>query len=429
MNKPGATRHAGLASMLACLALGVATPPPASAQNTENSVGLLLRWVDTKPDEGVRNYAVFLGFHNGEFDGFELGQPANAFVAEWLPRGFGPPTDIINAFEQRHPGSRGAWIWNPTGEGNANLALPPPRVVSVTVDPRRHRFLSYLSALAPTNDAFIGNDDPFQVEVFDADGRFKGPLYVDVFGNQVVDAGICANDEARLTGLDVAPYDQQQCQPGEGVVDLHPGLNGSYRNPFGSPQRVLGGETTFYVPGHPNFQRYDGLDADFSRPGHKIGRLVISRDSASGNWSGSWYSPDHSGEGFNIEILEPDADNPRARILVYWYTYTPDGSGEQVWLTGVGEFDTDEGRSANVAMHYTRGGGFASPLNPGLVERIPWGSIRIYLGHCDRGHVHYAPSDPAWPAGDYAIRRLSPQIEGLGWVCRPGDAQLVLPGG
>jgi hypothetical protein len=244
-------RAAGMAAMLASIALAVATPPPVLAQNTENSVRLLLRWVETKPDEGLRNYAVFLGFHNGEFDSFDLGQPANAFIAEWLPRGFGPSAAVIEAFERRYPGATGAWLWNPTGEGNANLALPPPRFASVSVDPRRHRFLSYLTPLAPTNDALAGNEDPFQIEVFDADGRFKGPLYVDVYGNQVVDAGICANDEARLTGLDVAPYDQQQCQPGEGVVDLHPGLNGSYRNPAGSPQRVLGGETTFYVRAIP----------------------------------------------------------------------------------------------------------------------------------------------------------------------------------
>jgi hypothetical protein len=428
MIKCCAIRLACVAALLASVALGVMIPQGAWAQNTETSVRLLLRWVDTTPDEGMRNYAVFLGFHNGEFDSFDLGQPANAFVAQWLPRGFGPRVEAIAAFEQRYPGARGAWLWNPTGEGNGNLALPPPRLASVAVDPLRHRFLSYLTPLAPTNDAFAGNEDPFQIEVFDADGRFKGPLYVDVYGNQVLDAGICANDEARLAGLDVAPYDEQECQPGEGLVHLHPGLNGSYRNPAGSPQRVLGGETTFHVPGHPNFQRYDEIAADFSRPGHRIGRLIISRDSASGNASGSWYSPERSGEGFNVEILEPDAGNPRARILVYWYTYTPDGSGEQVWLTGVGEFDADGGVAANVPLHYTEGGQFASPLNPGLVERIPWGSIRIGLSHCDRGHVYYEPSDPRWPAGDYAIRRLSPQIEGLGWVCRPEDAHLVLPG-
>jgi hypothetical protein len=283
--------------------------------------------------------------------------------------------------------------------------------------------------MVPSNDAFIGNEDPFEIEIFDADGRFKGPFYVDIYGNEVIDGGTCANDEARLTGLDVGSTGDQECQPGEGRVELHPGLNGSYRNPSATPQRILGGETYYLDPTHPSFQRYDEIDADFSRPGYKIGRLIVSRNSASGNWSGSWYSPERSGEGFNVEILEPDAGNPRARILVYWYTYTPDGSGEQVWLTGVGEFDADGGVAANVPLHYTEGGRFASPLNPGLVERIPWGSVRIGFGNCDEGRVFYFPNDPAWPAGDYFIRRLSPQIEGLGWVCRPGDAQLVLPGG
>jgi hypothetical protein len=414
--------------MLACLALAVATPPPASAQNTENSVGLLLRWDETKPESALSTLVIFAGFHNGEFDSFDFGQPANPLVAEWLPRAFAPGAEFISAFEQRYPGAKGAWIWNPGSNGNANPTLPPPGFVAVTVDPQRHRFLSYLSRLRPSNDAFIGNEDPFQIEVFDSEGRFRGPFYVDIYGNQVVDAGLCSNDEARLSGLDVAPYEEQECQSGEGHVRLHPGLNGSFRNPTAMPQRVLGGQTYYYQPSHPNFQHYDEIDADFSRPGYKIGRLIVSRNWATGNWSGSWYSPERSGEGFNVEILEPDAGNPRARILVYWYTYTPDGSGEQVWLTGVGEFDADGGIAANVPLHYTEGGRFASPLNPGLVERIPWGSIRIGFGTCDEGRVFYFPSDPAWPAGDYFIRRLSPQIEGLGWVCRPEDAQLVLPG-
>jgi hypothetical protein len=416
--------------LLVILALEVSAVPHALAQNSQNSVGLLLRWDETKPEDALTNVIVFLGFHNGEFDSFNFGQPVNALVADWLPRAFGPPPEFISAFEQRYPGTKGAWIWNPASTGIAYPGVPPPAgSVSVTVDPQRHRFLSYLSGLHPSNDAFIGNEDPFHVEVFDADGRFKGPLYVDVYGNQVIDAGICANDEARLTGLDVASTGEQECRPGEGRVEMHSGLNGSYRNPSGTPQRILGGQTYYYEPNSGSFQRYDEVDADFSRPGYKIGRLIVSRNSASGNWSGSWYSPERSGEGFNVEILEPDTGNPRARILVYWYTYTPDGSGEQVWLTGVGEFDADGGVAANVPLHYTEGGRFASPLNPGLVERIPWGSIRIGFGTCDEGRVFYFPSDPAWPAGDYFIRRLSPQIEGLGWVCRPGDALLVLPGG
>jgi hypothetical protein len=430
MIESDANRHAVSAVMLAAFAFGLALTPPATAQNTENSVGLLLRWVDTKPDQSLANFVVFLGFHNGQFDSYDLGQPVDPLVAEWIPRGFNPATDLIEAFETRFAGAKGAWIWNPNPD---TLSFPGPStqpwVAVADVDPQRHRFLSYLSRLTPANDAFIANEDPFQIEVFDAQGRFRGPLYVDVYGNQVIDAGLCGNDEARLTGLDVALYEEQLCQSGEGHAQLHPGLNGSYRNPSGIPQRILGGETYYLNPGQTHFRRYGEIGADFSRPGHKLGRLIVSRWTATGNWSGSWYSPERSGEGFNVEVLEPDAGNQRARILVYWYTYTPDGSGEQVWLTGVGEFDADNGLAANVPLHYTEGGRFASPLNPGLVERRPWGSIRIRFewSSCTDGRVHWFPDDPAWPTGDYAIRRLSPQIEGLGWVCRPGDAQLVLP--
>ncbi len=47
-----------------------------------------------------------------------------------------------------------------------------------------------------------------------------------------------------------------------------------------------------------------------------------------GSYSGAWYDPSHSGEGFVVEVHD------NAKALVYWFTYT--ASGEQRWMLGVG---------------------------------------------------------------------------------------------
>ena len=87
------------------------------------------------------------------------------------------------------------------------------------------------------------------------------------------------------------------------------------------------------------------------------------------------------------------------------------------------------GISADVPLYSTRGGRFASLDNPAQGEVTPWGRIEVILpeGGCGPGRVRHAPEQPGWPAGEYPIHRLSPQIEGLRFVCHRSDAHLVLP--
>ncbi len=343
-----------------------------------------------------------------------------------------PAPEFQSAFTAAWPGAIIDRIWNPKPP-LAGTQMPPggnPPVAwqtVVTVNPAQHRFVSYFSLLHPANDAMVANEDPYQIEVFDSQGRFRGPLLVNVHGNRVVDLGLCGNNESQLANLDVANFSAQACTPENGTVRLHPGLNGSHRNPDGQPQRVLGGSTSYLSPGSPGHSFYDPVDADFSRPGYRIAQLQISRWVAPVSLTGSWYSPDHAGEGFNIEIVEAAAGSQNPRILVYWYTFTPDGDGKQVWLAGMADVD-DEDAFADVEMYLTTGGEFASTSNPDLVTRERWGTLRIALGNCEMGQVAWQADDPAWPDGNYTIRRLSPPVEGLGWTCDSREERrLILP--
>lgn len=419
--------------------LVLAVPVTATAEDVEEPVHLLLQWEDTKPEHALQLHGMLLMLHNGEIDLYDYHNPAPPLLSEWLGKGLDhlvsetePPQEggAVHAFRQAYPQAVVSWFWQDefSGQGPQFSGEEINRGHAVVkVDPARHRFLSWLGLLTPSNDAFLGNEDPYQIEIFDENGRFRGPMYLDIDGVQVMDAGLCENTETALPGLD-SDWNDRQCQAGEGTVRFHPGLNGSLRNPDGQPRRILGNDNAGSAD--PVALQYDEIAADFSRPGYRYGRLLIRRLAAGGEASGSWYDPERAGEGFNFQVLEPAEGDWRHRLQVHWYTYAPDGSGRQLWLTGIGDFSTeDAGISGQVLLYSTQGGRFASTDNPELVEASEWGRVEVQFpeGGCGPGLVRYMPEVPGWPTGQYPLYRLSPEIEGLRFVCDPSNAHRVLP--
>ena len=72
----------------------------------------------------------------------------------------------------------------------------------------------------PSNDAFIGNGNPTAYRIFNPDGSFAGPLVIDIFGDEIYDAGTEVNDGlgAPFSTLGGSSTDEN------GTVALHPGL-------------------------------------------------------------------------------------------------------------------------------------------------------------------------------------------------------------
>ncbi len=98
---------------------------------------------------------------------------------------------------------------------------------------------------------------------------------------------------------------------------------------------------------------------------------VAFADLAAVNLSGSWYDPVRSGEGLLIEALGDD------QVLVIWFTYPPAGLGEQSWLLGIGKAS---GHGVEVSdVRRVRGARFGSAFDPGAVQRLPWGSLKLAL--------------------------------------------------
>ena len=215
---------------------------------------------------------------------------------------------------------------NPEGFAGAPLFDPGfSSTEMVYLDAAQHRYLSYAAMLLPSNDAFVANDNPAAYAIFDAEGHFAGPLNINISGQQVWDAGTEANTEA-----DAAFFDQSAPDTGMATTDLialHPGFNGSFGNPTGTPQVFLGGTNG---PGIS----FDETAADFSLPGSQVATIRLSR-AVDGGHSGSWYNPEKDGHGLVLDITH-DTDGHGTRAMVSWYHYSADGSGQQIWLTGVG---------------------------------------------------------------------------------------------
>ncbi|MFU8878640.1 MAG: hypothetical protein ACNA7E_10900, partial [Wenzhouxiangellaceae bacterium] len=119
---------------------------------------------------------------------------------------------------------------------------------------------------------------------------------------------------------------------------------------------------------------------------NRLTRLAGTRcDAFNGfeQYSGAWFDPARDGEGFVIEVLED------RRVVVYWFTYQPDGSGEQVWMMGVGEIarpppitpPSPGPRTVAVAsvrdLIQPRGGVFGPDFDPDDIEAVVWGDLNF----------------------------------------------------
>lgn len=123
-------------------------------------------------------------------------------------------------------------------------------------------------------------------------------------------------------------------------------------------------------------------------------------------YSGAWYSPERSGEGFIVEVL------PDNRAVVYWFTYLPDESGRQAWMIGQARVGglADAGRVAIIEIDPLLQPIDTDQTFPGDlsgVEALDWGELTLAFEGEDSGRVVYDSNFPEYGNGDYPIERLA----------------------
>lgn len=152
---------------------------------------------------GLSITPLYTAFHDGSFDAFDLGgiaSPGLELIAET-----GAPSSIAAERRAIDPDSQPIVLASPDGPP----PIQPGESVSGTIDVNASEelFFTFLSMVLPSNDHFIGNDNPLAYQIFDANGTFTGNTTISVTGEQIYDAGTEANGlegAAFIQGVDIA---------------------------------------------------------------------------------------------------------------------------------------------------------------------------------------------------------------------------------
>ena len=145
------------------------------------------------PEGGLHATPFWVGFHDGTFDIGNPGEAAGGGLEELAEDG---ETDVLSERFGNESDGVDATITAPDGFTGAPV-FDPGEIVSFEIDvddTEDNQYFSFASMLIPSNDAFIGNLNPFAYKIFRNNGRFRGPLTIEVFGDEVYDAGTEVNN-------------------------------------------------------------------------------------------------------------------------------------------------------------------------------------------------------------------------------------------
>ncbi len=203
-------RSALYATTLALFSAGFA-----SAQQVEIPT-VLVTIENAQPGRGIFLTPPWIGIHDGSFDSYDGGQPANVPLGgneiEALAEdgNNGPITATFETLLPNAPQVQG--VAGPTGP----LGPGQRASVALQVDPTSDRYFSYASMVIPSNDAFIANGNPLAHLLFDGSGNFVGQNFI-VSGDETNDAGTEVNDEIAGNVAFLA-----QAAPNTGVTEMLP---------------------------------------------------------------------------------------------------------------------------------------------------------------------------------------------------------------
>ena len=147
-----------------------------------------------QPD-GFALTPLYSAFHDGNFDAFSAGSAASngvETIAELGDFSALPPERLAAS-----PGSTAGVVFGGTPAAPSPIFGGDTATLEISIDdPTQQRFFTFLSMVVPTNDLFIGNDDPTAIEIFDVGGLFLGEQVITLTGSDIYDAGTEVNDPA-----------------------------------------------------------------------------------------------------------------------------------------------------------------------------------------------------------------------------------------
>jgi Ca2+-binding RTX toxin-like protein len=141
------------------------------------------------PENGVALAPFWVGFHNGDFDSFDVEQEASVAI-ETLAED-GSPDSLAAEFSDRRFGTIQETLSSPDGFVSGEVIETK---ITLDSDDVSSRYLSYAAMILPSNDQFIANEDAREHLIFDDNGNFLGAEFT-INVDDAWDAGTEVNDE------------------------------------------------------------------------------------------------------------------------------------------------------------------------------------------------------------------------------------------
>lgn len=168
---------------------------------------------------------VYTGLHSGVFDAFDEGAAASAGIEQIaeVPVPPNPPNLIAPERLAVEPNSQGGFI---VGAGGPILDGESATLSLDVAEPTVNRFATFLAMFVPSNDTFLGNDNPFAYELFDAAGSVIEQT-IEITGRSIWDAGTEVNQlfGAAFAGQDIQLGDTEGGTVAR-LVDIDDGFGG-----------------------------------------------------------------------------------------------------------------------------------------------------------------------------------------------------------
>ncbi len=249
-----------------------------------------------QPADGLLVTPVVLAATDGVFDTFDEGQAASTALERQAEDG---TTSFLTdaAAASGRVGDVTTTVGGPIAPGETRSVL-----LNAFASDSRSQFLSYSSMVIPSNDAFIANDDPRELALFDHNGRLIERTGDDahiVGGDEVWDAGTEVNDEIPANTAALAQAAPNTGVTENGVITQHPGFLVSLG---------LGGVLGNILSAHPG--------GDFTVPGTQILRIEIeSTDGDDQLHGGRGSDRINGGEGTDSGLVDYSQD-PGARVNI-----------------------------------------------------------------------------------------------------------------
>lgn len=166
-----------------------------AASTASAQVQLRVTVQNMAPANSIAYAPLRVGFHSGVYDSFNTGMAASNAIISIAEGGSG--SAWFPAFAAADPtATLGTVVPSPAGP-----LLPGASASAVfNIDPSINRYFSFASMVVPSNDHFIGNDDPMQYMILDTQGHLLINS-ISQFGRDIWNAGSEATDPANAAFL------------------------------------------------------------------------------------------------------------------------------------------------------------------------------------------------------------------------------------